>query len=85
MRSAFPFGVFAAAIMAAVPTAVAAREYRVGDVVLYQNPYDGTPARKARVTRVEPDKIWLDFAAFQPNLSVTERDLRVFKSAKWDI
>lgn len=54
--------------------------YHVGDVVTYQNPNDGSPPRKARITRIDPDgNLWLDFAEFQPGLNIAEASKIVFK------
>ncbi|HWA62176.1 MAG TPA: hypothetical protein VG939_12420, partial [Caulobacteraceae bacterium] len=68
------FTIIAAAALLAAPVAglAAGHAYQVGEVVIYHNPYDGSPARKGRVTRVDPDKIWVDFKEFQPGLNIAE-------------
>ena len=54
-------------------SARAADAYKVGDVVTYQNPSDGSPLRRARITRIDSEgKLWLDFKAFQPELNGAE-------------
>lgn len=75
------------ALMDPLTTAVATaatRTYQVGDVLIYDNPYDDTPARKGRVTRVVGDQVWVDFSEFQPNLNIAEASKLLFKGSQID-
>jgi len=73
-------GALALAAALASPTAAAAHEYQVGDIVIYHNPYDGTPERKGRVTQVDDSKIWVDFKEFQPGLNIAEASKILWKN-----
>jgi hypothetical protein len=73
MRIAFISAAIAALVLSAGIASGAPRDYRVGDVVIYDNPNDDVPPRKGRVTRVDDGKLWIDFGEFQSGLKITEQ------------
>jgi hypothetical protein len=56
-----------------------ATDYQVGDVLIYDNPYDDVPARRGRVTKHVDGQVWVDFSEFTPGLSITEASTILFE------
>jgi hypothetical protein len=53
----------------------------VGQNVLYKNPNDRTPPRKATVTKIDDNGYWIEFQEFFPERGVTDRQALVLKAA----
>ena len=54
--------------------------FQVGQVIVYRNPNDGTPALTGRVTKVDAEgNVWVDFKEFQPGLNAAAGSKILFK------
>jgi hypothetical protein len=69
----------AALILAAQATVAVAHDYQIGEIIVYDNPYDDVPARKGRVTKISGDQIWVDFREFNPGLNIADSSKILFK------
>lgn len=60
--------------------AAAPQRFQVGQVIVYRNPNDGTPALTGRVTRIDAEgNVWVDFKEFQPGLDAAQSSKILFK------